>query len=142
VRRRSRSLSNSGQLTGGADVVVDCVGSADSLAQCLAMVRPRGRVVLMGMPGKVQIDLASLWHREVSLAGAYAYGTENSGGARRRTFDIAMEVVAAAKLGRLVTARYPIERFEEAVAHAGAAGRRGAVKIVFDLAAKSRKGLA
>jgi hypothetical protein len=28
------------------------------------------------------------------------------------------------------------------VAHAGAAGRRGAVKIVFDMAAKSRKGLA
>jgi threonine dehydrogenase-like Zn-dependent dehydrogenase len=142
VRRRSRSLTNSGQLTGGADVVVDCVGSADSLTQSLAMVRPRGRVVLMGMPGKVSIDLASLWHREVSLAGAYAYGTERSGGSLRRTFDIAMEVVAAAKLGRLVTARYPIERFEEAVAHAGAAGRRGAVKIVFDLAAKSRKGLA
>jgi GAF domain-containing protein len=95
----------------------------------------------MGMPGKVSLDLASLWHREVSLAGAYAYGTERSGGSVRRTFDIAMEVVAAARLGQLVTARYPIERFEEAVAHAGAAGRRGAVKIVFEMAPKSRKGL-
>jgi threonine dehydrogenase-like Zn-dependent dehydrogenase len=141
VRRRSRSLTTSGQLTGGADVVVDCVGSADSIAQCLAMVRPRGRVVLMGMPGKVNLDLASLWHREVALAGAYAYGTERSGGTVRRTFDMAMEVVAAARLGQLVSARYPIERFEEAVAHAGAAGRRGAVKIVFDMAGKSRKGL-
>jgi threonine dehydrogenase-like Zn-dependent dehydrogenase len=141
VRRRSRSLTTSGHLTGGADVVVDCVGSADSLAQSLTMVRPRGRVVLMGMPGKVSLDLASLWHREVSLAGAYAYGTERSGGSVRRTFDIAMEVVAAARLGQLVTARYPIERFEEAVAHAGAAGRRGAVKIVFEMAPKSRKGL-
>jgi len=141
VRRRSRSLTSSDHLTGGADVVVDCVGSTESLTQCLAMVRPRGRVVLMGMPGKVTLDLASLWHREVVLAGAYAYGTENTAGGRRRTFAIAMEVVAAANLGRLVTARYPIERFEEAVAHAGAAGRRGAVKIAFDLAPKSRKGL-
>ena len=48
-----------------------------------------------------------------------------------------MEVVAAAGSGRLVSARYPLERFEEAVAHAGAAGRRGAVKIVFDLEAPS-----
>ena len=71
-----------GHLTGGADVVVDCVGSADSLAEALAMVRPRGTVVLVGMPGKVSIDLASLWHREVSLVGAYAYGTETLGGAR------------------------------------------------------------
>jgi threonine dehydrogenase-like Zn-dependent dehydrogenase len=140
VRRRSRSLTTSGHLTGGADVVVDCVGSADSLAQSLAMVRPRGRVVLVGMPGKVSIDLASLWHREVSLVGAYAYGTERAGTSARRTFDIAMEVVAAAHLGRLVSARYPLERFEEAVAHAGSAGRRGSVKVVFEMYPRSRKG--
>jgi threonine dehydrogenase-like Zn-dependent dehydrogenase len=140
VRRRSRSLSASGHLTGGADIVVDCVGSAESLHQALAMVRPRGRIVLVGMPGKVSVDLASLWHREVSVTGAYAYGSERSGRSVRRTFDIAMEVVAAARLGRLVSARYPLERFEEAVAHAGAAGRRGAVKVVFDMHPRSRKG--
>ncbi|HXQ60290.1 MAG TPA: zinc-binding dehydrogenase [Acidimicrobiales bacterium] len=140
VRRRSRSFESSGHLSGGADVVVDCVGSADSVAQALAMVRPRGRVVLVGMPAKLTLDLASLWHREVSLVGAYAYGSERSGATRRRTFDIAMEVVAAAHLGRLVSARYPLERFEEAVAHAGAAGRRGAVKIVFEMHPRSPKG--
>jgi threonine dehydrogenase-like Zn-dependent dehydrogenase len=140
VRRRSRSLTTSGHLTSGADVVVDCVGSADSLAQALAMVRPRGRVVLVGMPGKVHVDLASLWHREVSLVGAYAYGSERLGGTVRRTFDIAMEVVAAARLGRLVSARYPLVRFEEAVAHAGAAGRRGAVKVVFEMRPRRPKG--
>jgi threonine dehydrogenase-like Zn-dependent dehydrogenase len=142
VRRRSRSLTTSGQLTGGTDVVVDCVGSAESLSQALAMVRPRGRVVLVGMPGRTTLDLASLWHREVSLTGAYAYGSERSGGSVRRTFDIAMEVAAAARLGRLVSARYPLERFEEAVAHAGGAGKRGAVKVVFEMYPRRRKGLA
>lgn len=140
VRRRSRSFESSGHLSGGADVVVDCVGSAQSLQQALAMVRPRGRVVLVGMPAKVTVDLASLWHREVALVGAYAYGCERSGTAWRRTFDIAMEVVAAGRLGRLVTARYPLERFEEALSHAGGAGRRGAVKIVFEMHPRSPKG--
>jgi threonine dehydrogenase-like Zn-dependent dehydrogenase len=139
VRRTARSLEASGTLTGGADVVVDCVGSEESIAQALSMVRPRGRVVLVGMPGRVTIDLASLWHREVAIAGAYAYGTEDLGGVLRRTFDIAMEVVAAKGLGRLVSARYPIDRFEEALAHAGGAGRRGAVKVVFDLRARERR---
>ncbi|HEY5023563.1 MAG TPA: zinc-binding dehydrogenase [Acidimicrobiales bacterium] len=138
VRSRSRSLEASGTLTGGADVVIDCVGSDESLAQSLSMVRPRGRVVLVGMPGRVNVDLASLWHREVAVAGAYAYGTEDVDGLLRRTFDVAMEVVAAKGLGRLVSARYPLDRFEEALAHAGAAGRRGAVKVVFDLHARDR----
>ncbi len=151
VRRHSQSLSFGGAsgmtatLSGGADVVLDCVGSAESIAQSLAMVRPRGTVALVGMPGKVTVDLAPLWHREVRMAGAYAYGVESvpaaEAGAKRgaakhkdvSTFDLAFEVVEAQKTGRLVSATYPLTRFEDAVAHAGAAGRRGAVKIAFDL---------
>jgi D-arabinose 1-dehydrogenase-like Zn-dependent alcohol dehydrogenase len=139
-------------------VVIDCVGSAESIAQSLGMVRPRGTVALVGMPGKVTIDLAPLWHREVRLSGAYAYGTEavpavaeavaatttrrKKGAAETKgatessemaTFALAFEVVAAMSTGRLVSATYPLTRFEDAVAHAGAAGRRGAVKIAFDI---------
>jgi threonine dehydrogenase-like Zn-dependent dehydrogenase len=143
VRRHTRSLSLGGAsgmtatLSGGADVVIDCVGSAESIAQSLAMVRPRGTVSLVGMPGKITVDLAPLWHREVRLAGAYAYGTERVGDSPRRgttpTFELAFEVAAATGVGRLVSATYPLTRFEDAVAHAGAAGRRGAVKIAFDV---------
>jgi threonine dehydrogenase-like Zn-dependent dehydrogenase len=143
VRRHSRSLSFGGEsgqtatLTGGADVVIDCVGSAESITDSLAMVKPRGTVSLVGMPGKVTVDLAPLWHREVRLAGAYAYGTEAP--EHVPTFDLAFEVAAAHQTGQLVSATYPLARFEEAVAHAGAVGRRGAVKVAFDLTA-SRKG--
>ncbi len=139
VRRRSGSLAlgspstGTSPLTGGADVVFDCVGSAGSIAQSLDMVRPRGTVVLVGMPGKVHVDLASLWRREVALRGAYAYGSERTlDGTTVRTFELAFDVVAAHSLGRLVSATYPIERFEEALVHAGSAGRRGAVKVAFD----------
>jgi threonine dehydrogenase-like Zn-dependent dehydrogenase len=114
-------------------VVIDCVGSAESIGQALAMVRPRGTVALVGMPGRVTVDLAPLWHREVRLAGAYAYGREDTGPEPVATFDLAFEVVAARQTGQLVSATYPLTRFEDAVAHAGAAGRRGAVKIAFDI---------
>lgn len=122
------------RLTGGADVVVDCVGSAESLADALAIVRPRGRVVVAGMPGQVSIDLTGLWHREIELVGAYTYGTETlPGGERRRTFDLAFELAAEADLGRLVSATYPLRRFRDAIEHAATAGARGAVKVAFDL---------
>lgn len=148
VRRRSASLALGPStsvrshlvLTGGADVVFDCVGSSASIAQALEMVRPRGRLVLVGMPGRVHVDLAPLWHREVSLVGTYTYGTEEVAGStgRVRTFDLAFEVVAARRLGRLVSATYPLERYEEAVRHAGSAGRRASVKIAFDLRRRAR----
>jgi len=143
VRRRRHTMAVGSEsvdrLSGGADVVFDCVGSADSIEQALAMVRARGRVVLVGMPGAIRVDLAPLWHREVTLLGAYAYGTERVADARVRTFDLAIELAGALHTGRLVSATYPLDRFEEAVGHAGAAGRRGSVKVAFDLT-QSTKG--
>ncbi|MDA8186015.1 MAG: zinc-dependent alcohol dehydrogenase [Acidimicrobiales bacterium] len=139
ARRRSASFVTSRHLSSGADVVFDCVGSAASITQSISLVRPGGDVVLLGMPSSVRLDLAPLWHREVRMAGAYAYGTEETPDGPRRTFDIALELAGSLGLGRLVSARYPIERFEDALAHAGDAGRRGAVKIVFDLAGGGRR---
>ena len=130
VRRVARSLVIGDRLAGGADIVIDCVGSAESLEEALAVVRPRGRVVMVGMPGRVSVDLTPLWQREVELVGAYAYGVEPSLG--RRTFDVALELVHDAGLHRLVSAAYPLDRYVEAIDHAANAGRRGAVKVVFD----------
>ena len=63
-------------LSSGADVVIDAVGSTAVLKTAMKMVRPRGRLIVCGMPGTALIDLAPLWHREVELCGAYAYGKE------------------------------------------------------------------
>ncbi len=130
VRRATGAMVIGDTLTRGADAVVDCVGSADTIATGIDIARAGGRVVLCGMPGNVTLDLTPLWHKEVALVGAYAYGQEAGG---RRTFDLAFELVEAADLGRLVSARYPLDRYREALEHAANAGSRGSVKIAFDL---------
>lgn len=114
-----------GQLTGGARVVVDCVGSEASLTQALEVVAPGGTILVVGMPATTTLDLTGLWHREVALRGVYAY--------RREDFDTALSLVHQADLGRLVSATYPLSRYQDAITHAAEAGRRGAVKIAFDL---------
>lgn len=125
VRSTTRSLRFGAQLTGGADVVVDCVGSAASLAQSLRVVAPGGTVLMVGMPGNTTVDLTSLWHREITLTGCYAYTAPD--------FASAFDLVREARLERLLSATYPLDRYREAIEHAANAGRRGAVKIAFDL---------
>lgn len=122
------------RLTGGAPVVLDCVGSEASISDALDVVRPRGQVTLVGMAGHTSLDLTGLWHREIRLVGAYAYGTEHlADGSTRRTFDLAFELVREAQLERLLSATYPLSRYREAIAHAAQAGSRGAVRVAFDL---------
>ena len=125
VRRATGSLQNGDQLTGGADHVFDCVGSSASIQQALQVVAPGGTIHLVGMPSTVHLDLTGLWHREVSITGRYAY--------THAEFEQAFDVVREHRLGCLVSATYPLERFEDAIRHAAEAGRRGATKIAFDL---------
>jgi len=125
VRAGTGAFLMGDQLTDGVDLVVDCVGSSDSIAQALRVVAPGGEVVLVGMPGHTSLDLTGLWHRETSIRGSYAYVRED--------FVRAVGLVADAGLDRLVSATYPLARYEAAIEHAANAGRRGAVRIAFDL---------
>jgi threonine dehydrogenase-like Zn-dependent dehydrogenase len=133
VRRATGSwiLSN-GQLSGGADLVIDCVGSTASLADALAVTAPGGQITLAGMPAPAQLDLTPLWQREVRLLGSYTYGPEPAAGGRH-SFELAFELAAALRLERLLSAAYPLHRYAEAIEHAAAAGRRGSVKVAFDM---------
>jgi hypothetical protein len=90
--------------------------------------------VLLGMPAEVTVDLTGLWHREVEIKGAYTYGTEHlADGTTRRTFDLAIETATTIRAERLLSATYRLTDHVDAIAHAATAGRRGAVKIAFDL---------
>jgi threonine dehydrogenase-like Zn-dependent dehydrogenase len=145
VRRRcGGAILDHGQLTGGADLVIDCVGSSASLADALAVTTPGGTIVLTGMPGPARVDLTPLWQREVTLLGSYAYGTDHPGApgalpSKRHSFELAFELVGEAGLERLLSATYPIDHYADAVSHAANAGRRGATKVAFDLRREKRR---
>ena len=122
------------RLTGGADVVIDCVGTSKSISDALSITKPKGKIILVGMPSIVELELTPLWHRELQLIGAYTYGTERlTNGEAVNTFDLAFELVKSAKLEKLVSACYRLNNYQEALKHAANAGARGAFKIVFDL---------
>lgn len=125
VRTTTRSMQFGDQLTGGASVVIDCVGSEASIAQALRTVAPGGTILMVGMPGVTSVDLTGLWHREIRIQGCYAYTAADF----ERAFHLARNV----ELERLLSATYPLDRYTDAIEHAANAGARGAVKIAFDL---------
>jgi threonine dehydrogenase-like Zn-dependent dehydrogenase len=142
VRRATGSFMIGNRLSGGADVVIDAVGSEESIEQAIALCRPRGRVVLLGMPGHVTVDLTALWHRETELVGTYTYGTETTKDGRvASSFELAMELAGKVAFDKMVSATYPLDRYRDAIDHAANAGGRGGVKIAFDLRDEKRRGL-
>jgi threonine dehydrogenase-like Zn-dependent dehydrogenase len=138
VRRATRALrlqpeQGSPFLLGGVDAAVDCVGSRAALDTALRTTRAGGRVVLSGMPA-AGVDLSPVWFRELEVVGSYATGLERvNGDEPRSSFLLAMELAGSALLEGVPHSSYPLERWREAVEHAGDAGRLGTVKVHFDL---------
>ena len=98
----------------GADVVCEAVGKPALVAESLTLVRPGGVVQLVGVNPKgstLPLDLYDVHFREIRIHGAFGRG-----GAYRR----ALALMPKLRVKPLVTAKFPLERIEEAFAHATA----------------------
>ena len=112
-------LDDADGLGRGFDVAVDATGSATGLAAALRRVRPLGTVVLKTtVAGQHAVDLAPVVIDEVRLLGS-----------RCGPFPRAIAALAAGAIDvrPLIGAVYPLEEAEAAF---GAAGARGARKIL------------
>ncbi|HID87472.1 MAG TPA: alcohol dehydrogenase [Anaerolineae bacterium] len=121
-------------MVGGADLVFDCVGSGGSIDDALRFTRSGGRMVLIGAAALPKgIDWTSIWLNEIEVKGSYIYGTELYQGQRMHTFQIALDLMAEGKvdLAPLVTHRFKLEDYREALATVAHKGRTEVMKAVF-----------
>jgi threonine dehydrogenase-like Zn-dependent dehydrogenase len=56
----------------GADSVLECVGTEESMAQAIGVTRPGGFIGYVGVPHGVELDGADLFFRHVHLHGGPA----------------------------------------------------------------------
>jgi threonine dehydrogenase-like Zn-dependent dehydrogenase len=120
--RRLVGIGGRELLLGGFDVVFDCVATGPTLESAVTAVRPRGLVVLVGMPGHIGVDLSMAWQREIDIRGAYGYGDE---------FPAALEFSGRLRLGRLVADGWALDDYRLALEQSRRATRAGHVKTVF-----------
>ncbi len=123
-------------LHGGVDVVYDTVGSADTLAAGIRVARPRARIVITGVSRPKRFEWTPHYFKELELVGSNAFGIEEFEGRRRHAFEVYFDLLGRGRLELppLVTHRFALGRYREALllAHAKSSGH--AVKVVFDFA--------
>lgn len=132
-------------LSGGFDVVFDCVGSRQSIQESFKWARNRGQVVLVGTGHGGQMDLTPLWFGELTVIGAYGRQVERIGGAlagteggevrQVGTYPLVHELIARGLLRTegLLTHTFRLEQYREAFELSMAKSGRQAVRAAFDL---------
>jgi len=119
-------------LLGGFDVIYDTIGNDDTLNLALRCVRGRGQVVLLGInfaPGK--IDYSTVWNQEIRLTGMNCHATESTG---KTSFAMAARLLQDPNFAveSLITHRFPIDRYKDAVKTFTNKREGKAIKIVLE----------
>ena len=68
----------------GADILIDCIGTEESLADCLESVKPGGQILVVGNPtGDIRLAKNSYWQilrKQLTLKGTWNSSFLHSGG--------------------------------------------------------------
>ena len=121
-------------LSGGYDIVIDCVGSAGSVTESLKWTRARGQVVMLGTMQKGLVDLTPLWFRELNMIGTYGRQMENYLGQKRNTYEIVHDwlVDGLVNFDGLLTHTFPLSDYKNALKTVLDKSRTRSVKVAFD----------
>ncbi|MCB0234796.1 MAG: zinc-binding dehydrogenase, partial [Anaerolineae bacterium] len=120
---------------GGVDRTYDCVGTDTTLDDALRLTRNGGKVILVAVPGLAKgVDWTAIFAQELTVRAAYIYNhAESWRGEKRATFEIAIELMASGQvdLGWMVTHRFQLDQYDEALKLHGKKGSSGVIKAVF-----------
>lgn len=108
------------------DMAFECSAAAPAIRSAIAAVRPRGRIVQVGVSGDTPIPLNALVGKELALQGTQRFLSTDFAEALRCISDRQIDVRP------VVTTRFPMDATAEAFRIAG--DRRATVKVQIDFA--------
>jgi L-idonate 5-dehydrogenase len=112
--------ANRGQI----DTAFECSGNPAALTGALGVLKPKGRVVLVGLGGDAGLPVNMVVAKELSIVGTFRFSEEFAEAARlisSRTID----------LRPMLSATYPAERANEAFIHASDKSRSTKIALTF-----------
>lgn len=129
-------VPDAGEVTGGYDVVVDAVGTTETVAAAVDQLAPRGRLSMLGVFWEPVSISNEMLMKEVTFIPAMTYrgssGPTTSGSTDSREFVHAARILADRPdvADIIVTHRFPLDGAAEAFQTAGDR-RSGAIKVAF-----------
>jgi L-idonate 5-dehydrogenase len=111
---------------GSIDIAFECSGNQQAMATAISVVRPRGRVVLVGLGGDTPMPVNTIVAKELRICGTFRFDAE---------FNEAARLIGdkSVDLSPLVSAVYPMSDAKAAFDHAG--DRTRATKVAIMLSA-------
>jgi len=121
-------------LNGGADVIYDTVGAAETLEVGVRVTRPRGRIVVTGVEIPRRFEWTPLYFKEIALVGSNAFGIEEYDGRRQHAMEWYFELIHTKKIDvtPILTHRYRLGEYKDAFLACYDQGASRAVKVVFE----------
>ena len=118
-------------LQDGPSVVYDTIGSIETVETSLRLLTTGGTLVVSGVEPPGRFEWTPLYFKELRVIGSNAFGIEDVGGVRKHAFEHYFDWVAAGlDLSPLVTHRFRLAQWDQAVLTAAEARKTGAIKVV------------
>jgi L-iditol 2-dehydrogenase len=120
---------------GGVDRVYECVGADSTLDDGLRLTRAGGTLMLVGIPKMPSnVDWTPIWFHEVDVIGSFGYGVHEFEGRLVNTMQLAVDLIASgrADVAPLVTHRFRLDDYANALSTATSRGRNNVIRAVFE----------
>jgi threonine dehydrogenase-like Zn-dependent dehydrogenase len=118
-------------LQDGPAVVYDTIGSTETVETSLRLIATGGTLVVSGVEPPKRFEWTLLYFKEVRVIGSNGFGVEEVGGVAKHAMAHYLDFVAAGlDLTPVITHRFPLERWDEAVLAVKDARHTGAVKVL------------
>lgn len=118
-------------LQDGPGVVYDTIGSLETVETSLRILDSGGTLVISGVEPPGRFEWTLLYFKELHLVGSNGFGVEEVRGVRKHAFEHYFDFAAAGlDLTPVVTHRFLLEQWAEAVLALERSRRTGAVKVL------------
>jgi threonine dehydrogenase-like Zn-dependent dehydrogenase len=138
VGRRVRTIplqpwSKRQWLQDGPAVVYDTIGSTETVETSLRLLATGGTLVISGVEPPKRFEWTPLYFKELRVIGSNGFGIEEVGGVAKHSMEHYFDFVAGGlDLTPVITHRFPLDRWAEAVLTLKDSRHTGAVKVLLE----------
>ena len=118
-------------LQDGPGVVYDTIGSTETVETSLRLLHTGATLVVSGVEPPKRFEWTPMYFKELRVIGSNGFGIEEVDGVRKHAFEHYFDFAQAGlDLTAVVTHRFPLARWREAVLTLADSRHTGAVKVL------------